>query len=94
VARGGAQVTWAFPALLDLEDIRTYVARDRPVAAERLAERIRAAAAALDTYPARGRPISHGRRELTHIWPYLIRYRVKADGVIILEIRHAARAPE
>jgi len=89
-----AEVTWAFQALLDLEDIRAYVARDRPVAAERLAERIRAAAAALDRYPARGRPISQGRYELTRIRPYLIRYRVTADGVRILEVRHGARKPE
>jgi len=89
-----AQVVWSFQALLDLEDIRTYVARDRPLAAERLAIRLRTAAAALDRYPARGRPISRGRRELTRVWPYLIRYRVTADGVRILEIRHGARSPE
>ncbi|MDO8297085.1 MAG: type II toxin-antitoxin system RelE/ParE family toxin [Caulobacter sp.] len=74
--------------------MRAYVAHDRPVAAERLAERLRAAAAALDTYPARGRSISEGRRELTHVWPYLIRYRVMADSVRILEVRHGARGPE
>ncbi|MDP1631166.1 MAG: type II toxin-antitoxin system RelE/ParE family toxin [Caulobacter sp.] len=88
-----AQVTWSFQALHDLEDIRIHVAFDRPLAAERLAERLRAAAAALDTYPEGGRPISQGRRELAHVWPYLIRYRVTADSVRILEVRHAARRP-
>lgn len=89
-----AQVIWAFQALLDLEDIRAYVARDRPVAAERLAERLRAAAAALDRHPARGRLIGQGRRELTHVRPYLMRYRVEDDRVTILEVRHSARSPD
>lgn len=89
-----AQVIWTFQALLDLEDIRTFVARDRPLAAERLANRLRTAAAALDRFPARGRPISQGRRELTHVPPYLIRYRVTANGVRILEVRHGAREPD
>jgi toxin ParE1/3/4 len=52
-----------------------------------------AAGQALDVQPLRGRPISGGRRELTTVYPYLIRYRVKATGVEILEVRHGARAP-
>jgi len=38
--------------------------------------------------------ISHGRRELTIVWPYLLRYRVDGDRVIVLEVRHGAREPD
>jgi plasmid stabilization system protein ParE len=28
---------------------------------------------------------------MTIVWPYILRYRVEGDGVIILRIRHGAR---
>lgn len=88
-----AQVVWTFQALSDLEDIRVWVARDKPLAALRLKEKLRAAAASLDSRPNRGRPIPGGRRELTHVRPYLIRYQVEGLQVFILEVRHSARSP-
>lgn len=89
-----ASVTWTFQALSDLDDIRAWIAPDRPRAAQRMETRLRAAAASLDRRPNRGRPISDGRRELVHVRPYLIRYRVEGARVIILEVRHAARKPD
>ncbi len=56
--------------------------------------KLRQAADSLDIMPNRGRLISGGRRELATVAPYLIRYRVMAKGVEILEIRHAAREPQ
>jgi len=88
-----AQVVWTFQALCDLEDIRTWVAQDRPRAAMRLNDRLRSAAKSLDRQPDRGRPISGGRRELSHVRPYLIRYQAESDRVLILEVRHNARWP-
>lgn len=52
--------------------------------------RLKAAGDSLAEFPERGAPISGGRRQLTHIPPYLIRYRVASDLVVILDIRHAA----
>jgi len=58
-----------------------------------MAKRLIAAAEALTLFPERGRSISRNRRELTVVPPYLIRYRIYGDRVIILEVRHGARRP-
>lgn len=89
-----AKVVWTTQALMDLEDIRVFIAQERPIAAERLNKRLRDAALKLDRYPHRGRPIDRGRRELAHVPPYLIRYRIEAGCVVILEVRHGAREAE
>jgi toxin ParE1/3/4 len=47
----------------------------------------------LESLSERGRPISRNRRELTVVWPYLIRYRIEADNVYVLEVRHGAQRP-
>lgn len=79
---------------MDLEDIRAWIAAERPMAATRIRDRLWAAAEKLDLHPERGRPISMGRRELVHVAPYLIRYRVEDDRVFILEVRQGARKPD
>ncbi|MCF8506467.1 MAG: type II toxin-antitoxin system RelE/ParE family toxin [Caulobacter sp.] len=89
-----AEVIWTREALRQLRAIRTYIAKDNPHAARRTFLKLLAASDSLAILPARGRPIGSGRRELTHVRPYLIRYRVKAEVVRILEVRHAARRPE
>ncbi len=89
-----AEVIWTARALRNLRAIRAYVAKERPITAAKLAARLTAAGQGLDIQPERGRAIGGGRRELTHVRPYVIRYRVKGNGVEILEIRHAARKPE
>ena len=88
------QVVWTKRAISDLEGIRNYVAQDRPMAADRLADKLFRAGNALDEKPDRGRRISGNRRELTHIRPFLIRYRVKAGAVEILAVQHQARKPD
>ena len=45
-------------------------------------------------FPDRGRPVGNGRRELTIVRPYLIRYVVVGGAVRILSVRHAARRRE
>lgn len=79
---------------MDLEDIRAFIAAERPRAAAKVRDRLRDAAQKLDRYPDRGRPISLGRRELVQVRPYLIRYRVEDGRVLILEVRHGAREPD
>jgi plasmid stabilization system protein ParE len=87
-----AEVVWSDRALANIEAIVTYiVGQHSPLAAQRLAQRLLAAGDALEAYPDRGRPITRDRRELTVIAPYLIRYRLKNDQAIILEVRHGAR---
>lgn len=65
-----------------------------PAAAERLGGRLVAVADSLAEFPNRGRDAGAGKREMTGIWPYVMRYRVDGDRVIILRIRHRARDEE
>jgi toxin ParE1/3/4 len=51
------------------------------------------AAESLMDFPERGRLSRPGRRELATIWPYIIRYRVARDHVLILRVRHGRRRP-
>ncbi len=87
------QVVWSARAQRNVIEIENFIAGDKPIAAERLAGRLKAAVARLSDYPDRGRLTRTGIRELSHVRPYIIRYRRSRDLVIILEIRHAARWP-
>lgn len=88
------KIVWTEEAVEHLEAIVTYVSVYDPVAAERLAERLIALADSLAEFPDRGRDAGGGRREMTVVWPYTIRYRVQGDTVVILRIRHGARQDE
>ncbi len=89
------RLRWTEAALSDVRRIRAYVAQERPLAAARLASRLIAAGQTLATMPDRGRRLGRDRREITVMSPYLIRYRVGPSGdVLILEVRHGARAPD
>lgn len=88
------RIVWTDDAVGNLEAIVTYVATFNPAAAQRLAERLVAVADSLTEFPHRGRDAGEGRREMTTVWPYILRYRVEGERVIILRIRHGARDEE
>ena len=57
---------------------------DRPIAvADSLAE-----------FPERGRDAGNGLREMTTVRPYVLRYRVETERVVILRVRHSAGEEE
>ena len=89
-----AEVSWADQALQNLEDIRLYIGIDNPFAAGRVAAALIVAAESLCALPDRGRAIGGGARELTHMRPYIIRYRHDPEhGVVeILAVWHGARS--
>jgi toxin ParE1/3/4 len=88
------EIVWSPRALAGLKEIRTYVARDKPEAAARLAMRIVSLVAALREHPYLGRTGGEpGARELVvGGTPYLIFYRVRAKRVTILTIWHGAQS--
>ena len=89
----GASVTdvvWTAQALRNLDTIRIYIAQFSPLASQRMALRLKASGDSLRDFPERGTPVGGGRRQLTHVPPYLIRYRIIGDRVVILDVRHAA----
>ncbi len=85
------QVIWSAEAVANFKSIYGYVSAFNAPAAARLARRLQAAANSLADHPERGRETARGLRELAIIHPYLIRYRIRDDAVIILRIRHGAR---
>jgi toxin ParE1/3/4 len=71
-----------------------YIFEFNPRAAMRMADTLRAEGDSLGQLPQRGRPLpGTNMRELVSAYPYIIRYRVDSDRVIILRIRHTARRP-
>ena len=88
------EIVWSSKARKRVQEIRSYVAKDKPDAAARLAMRIVALAEALKEHPFLGRAGSEpGVRELVlGGTPYLIFYRVRAKRVTILTIWHGAQS--
>ncbi len=85
------RVTWSPAAVLDLEAIGDYVARDKPAAALKLVLRIFAGIEALGAMPQRGRTGRiEGTRELV-LGSYIAVYEVQAQRLFILRIYHAAQ---
>lgn len=85
------RIVWTDDAVSNLEAIVTYISVFNPVAARRVAERLIEVADSLSEYPNRGRDAGEGRREMTTVWPYILRYRVDGDTVVILRVRHGSR---
>jgi toxin ParE1/3/4 len=79
-----------------LREIRDYVARIKPQAAERLAIRIVTVVEALRNHPYLGRVGAEpGIRELViGNTPYIVLYRVQGERVIISTIWHGAQRRE
>jgi len=78
-------------AVEHLESIVAYVSVYDAAAATRLAERLLDLADGLTHFPHRGRDAGGGRREMSIVSPYILRYRVEGDTVYILRIRHGSR---
>ena len=84
-------IVWTDEAVANLDAIVAYISEFNPAAAERLAERLIALADSLAEFSDRGRDAGDGRREMTIVPPYVMRYRVDGERVIILRVRHGAR---
>jgi toxin ParE1/3/4 len=90
------EIVWSPLARSRLRQIRAYVARDKPEAAERLAMRIVAMVEALRNHPRLGRVGAEpGIRELViGSTPYIVLYRVQGQRVTISTIWHGAQRRE
>ena len=87
------RVDWSLTATDTLEAIKAYIARDNPLAAERVGRRVIAATLMLADAPEIGRAAGP-YRELTTVRPYIIRYRVETERVVIIRVRHGVRRPD
>ncbi len=88
------QVVWTEPALDGIALAYDYIFEFNPRAAMHVADALRIEGDSLEHFPHRGRPVpGTNMRELISAYPYIIRYRVEGDRVIILRVRHTARRP-
>jgi len=87
------EIVWSPLARARLEEIRAFVALDKPEAAARLAARIVTVVEALRTHPFLGRVGAEpGVRELViGGTPYVVLYRVTGRRVTISTIWHGAQ---
>ena len=85
------RIVWTDDAVSHLEAIVAYLTAFNPDAAARLGQRLIAVADSLAEFPERGRNVGNGCREMTTVRPYVLRYRIEIERIIILRIRHAAR---
>lgn len=90
------EIVWSALARSRLREIRAFVERDKPEAAERLATRIVAMVEALRNHPRLGRVGADPRiRELViGSTPYIVPYRVHGERITISTIWHAAQRRE
>ena len=88
------KLEWTEPALLDLENLREYIAKDSEYYAARFVARIIDAAGTLQELPRIGRVVPEAEDETIRellFRNYRIMYRVEADRVLILTVIHGNR---
>lgn len=86
-----SQVILTESAAADLQRLYRFLAENNPTAARNAVQTIKEALNSLADYPASGRFFAEDYRE----WPipfgnhgYLVLYRIEADLVVIVAIRH------
>ena len=88
------RILWAPQALLDLESIRDYIARDSPRYAEFVLRRLGGAVERLEAFPQSGRIVPERNaddiREII-VKPYRIVYRLRPELVEIVTVFRASR---
>ncbi|MGA7500680.1 MAG: type II toxin-antitoxin system RelE/ParE family toxin [Isosphaeraceae bacterium] len=88
------QIHWSEPALDDLKDIVSFVAKDSPTYAVKLANRIIEAPRRLATFPRLGSIMPELGQDIVRelrIRPYRIIYRVRDPDCYILAVVHTSR---
>jgi toxin ParE1/3/4 len=85
------RLSYARGALADLDEIFSYIARDNPQAAARLADRIERVAALIAERPYIGTVTRKSNFRRFPVGNYLIVHEVGPDEVIIQYVRHGAR---
>ena len=89
-----ARINWTDQALVDLDEICEFIARDAPRYAQLFADRLFESVERLKEFPNSGRVVPEmGIENIREIifGNYRIIYRVKFDEVEILTVFHASR---
>ncbi len=93
LGRQGLKLRWTRLALTDFLGAQEHIAKDNPLAAQAVAQRIDEAARGLLVQPHMGRPghIEGTREQVVSKTPYLIVYRVRGPEIELLRIWHSRR---
>ena len=93
-----SRLIWSPAALNDVQRLYRFLAPQNPDAAKRAVQAIRQEVKILELQPGLGRPIEDMDQEFRE-WiidfgnsGYVARYRVAADTVIVLAVRHQKEA--
>ncbi len=86
------KIVWLDDAINDLKALHSYIARENPSAANRVAKRILKSADLLLNQPGMGRKgrVLGTRELIISGTPFLIPYRVKNQKIEILRVFHCA----
>lgn len=87
------RIAWLTRAVLDLEQVREFIGRENPAAAQKTGQRIEAVINHLGRHPEMGR---EGRRAGTRELilpdlPFRVVYRVRGEEVQMLRVYHTKR---
>mgnify|MGYP001217486964 CR=1 FL=1 len=92
------RLIWSPRALLDVQRLHRFLARENPHAARRAVQAMRQSVHVLAQRPGVGRPVDDMPSEFRD-WMidfgdsgYVARYRVDAETVVILAVRHQREA--
>jgi toxin ParE1/3/4 len=88
------RVIWSTQSLNDLDAIYEYIAKDSPIYAQRVIERMISRGEQLVTFPKSGRKTPEmNRSDIREILEgsYRIIYHIKKDEIEILTVLHGAR---
>lgn len=87
------KVSWSERAQQDVHEAFTYVAFDKPDAAERVVDRLKAAGDRLALMPFKGRvgKAAKTREFVVPGLPYILIYEVGADEIVIHRVMHGAQ---
>ena len=88
------KIDWTEPSLLDLQNIREYIAKDSGYYAERFIARVIEAAETLQQFPLIGRAVPEAEDETIRellFHNYRIVYRAEPARILILTVIHGGR---
>jgi toxin ParE1/3/4 len=88
-------VVYAPRALRDLKSISLYLLERNPTGAANVLGAIKSSIETLAFFPQIGRLVDNAahRRVPVVQYPYVIFYRIEADELLILHVRHTSRRP-
>lgn len=85
-------VKWTKTALVNLDLIAEYIAKDNPARAISFVQDIQQKTKVIANFPSAGRPgRMAGTRELVEHKNYILAYRVKGEDVEIIRVHHVAQ---